>query len=116
MTWQVCLKPSVKVSTFGVDRHRVPNLGDRMDKLEYTVTRGKRAGITLTPHRFEDGYFRAHKTNSRNDPEGTRVRTEQELVELARQGYHVRMSNPDAGHAPSTVKPDIASAGRFDAA
>lgn len=76
-------------------------------KLHYIVTRGKRAGTVLSPHRYEDGYFQAHKTNSRNDPDGKRVRTEAELVELVRVGYHVRMSNPAAGHAPSTVKPEI---------
>lgn len=77
------------------------------EKLRYTVSRGKRAGIVLTPHLFEDGYFRAHKTNSRNDPEGKRVKTEAELVDLVRSGYHVRMSNLSHGHAPSTVKPEI---------
>lgn len=81
-----------------------------MPKLEYIVTRGRRAGVKLEPHRFEDGFFRAHKTNSRNDPEGKRVRTEDELVELVRLGYHVRMSNVVAGHAPSTVKPTIKAA------
>lgn len=81
-----------------------------MTKLEYTVVRGRRAGVKLTPHRYEDGFFRAHKTNSRNDPDGKHVRTEAELVALVRLGYHVRMSNPTAGHAPSTVKPVIVEA------
>lgn len=80
-----------------------------MSKLTYIVKRGKKAGITLTPHRFmeDGGHFRAHKTNSRNDPEGKYVKTETELIELVRQGYHVRMSNVAMGHAPSTVKPTI---------
>lgn len=77
------------------------------ERLRYVVKRGRRAGIELTPHLFEDGFFRAHKTNSRNDPEGKRVRTEGELVPLVRSGYHVRMSNLAKGHAPSTVKPEI---------
>ena len=77
------------------------------EKLTYVVARGKRAGTVLTPHLYEDGYFRAHKTNSRNDPEGKRVKTVRELVDLVRSGYHVRMSNPERGHAPSTVKPEI---------
>lgn len=76
-------------------------------KITYTVKRGKNAGIILTPHRYEDGTFLAHKTNSRNDPEGKRVRSEAELIGLIRQGYHVRMSNVSAAHAPSTVKPDM---------
>lgn len=77
------------------------------DKLQYMISRGKRIGTTLAPHRYEDGYFLAHKTNSRNDPEGRRVKSESELVELVRLGYHVRMSNVRAGHPPSTVKPEI---------
>lgn len=74
------------------------------EKLHYMIARGKRAGTVLTPHRFEGGYFQAHKTNSRNDPEGQRVKSESELVRL---GYHVRMSNVVASHPPSTVKPEI---------
>ena len=75
-------------------------------KIAYTVKRGKNVGIVLTPHRYEDGMFLAYKTNSRNDPDGRRVRTEAELVELITRGYHVRMSNMGAGHPPSTVRPD----------
>jgi hypothetical protein len=75
-------------------------------KITYAVKRGKNVGVVLTPHRYEDGMFRTHKTNSRNDPEGRRVRTEAELVELITRGYHVRMSNMTAGFAPSTVRPD----------
>ena len=77
-----------------------------MMKISHTGQRGKNAGIVLAPHRYEDGMFRAHKTNSRNDPEGKRVRTEAELLELIANGYCVRMSNMTAGHAPSTVRPD----------
>ena len=79
------------------------------EKLEYIVVRGKNAGIVLLPHRFEDGLFRAHRTNSRNDPEGQRVATESELIDLVKSGYHVRMSNMSKRHAPSTVKPKIVS-------
>lgn len=75
-------------------------------QITYTVKRGKSLGVVLTPHRYEDGMYMTHKTNSRNDPEGRRVRTEAELVELIAKGYHVRMSNTAAGHAPSTVRPD----------
>ena len=74
-------------------------------KINYTVKRGKNVGLVLTPHRYEDGMFLAHKTNSRNDPEGRRVSSEAALLDLVKQGYHVRMSNVRAGHAPSTVKP-----------
>lgn len=76
-------------------------------RLRYVVARGKNRGAVLTPHWYEEGYFQAHKTNSRNDPAGKRVKTESELVDLVRSGYHVRMSNPKKGHAPSTVKPEI---------
>lgn len=81
-----------------------------MSRLIYIVKRGKNTGAQLRPHWFADagGYFQAHKTNSRNDPEGRRVRTESDLIELVRLGYHVRMSNMVIGHNPSTVKPTIA--------
>jgi hypothetical protein len=81
-----------------------------MSQLIYIVKRGKNTGAQLQPHWFTDsgGYFQAHKTNSRNDPEGRRVRTESDLIELVRLGYHVRMSNTAIGHSPSTVKPTIA--------
>jgi hypothetical protein len=79
-----------------------------MPTLTYTVARGRRAGVVLTPHLFADGFYRAHMTNSRNDPEGRRVKSIGELIELVCAGYHVRMSNLAAGHAPSTVKPEVA--------
>ena len=78
-----------------------------MPKLRYIVLRGRNAGVELSPHLYEDGFFHAHKTNSRNDPEGKQVKTEAELIDLVRSGYHVRMSNLQKGHAPSTVKPEI---------
>ncbi len=76
-------------------------------KIQYAVSRGKNVGVVLTPHRYGDGYFQAHKGNSRTDPGGVRVKTEMELMDLVRQGYHVSMSNAAARHAPSTVRPDI---------
>lgn len=75
-------------------------------KIIYTVKRGKNVGVVLTPHRYKDGMFLAHKTNSRNDPEGRRAHSEEELFEYIRLGYRVRMSNMAKGHAPSTVQPD----------
>jgi hypothetical protein len=78
-----------------------------VEKLRYVVARGIKAGTVLSPHQYEDGYFQAHKTNSRNDPVGKRVVSEVELIELVRLGYHVRMSNTGVGHPPSTVKPKI---------
>lgn len=75
------------------------------EKLMYRVSRGKDRGMVLRPHKYQDGCFRAHKTDSKNDPDGREVATEAELIDLVREGYHVRMSCP--GHAPSTVKPDI---------
>lgn len=80
-----------------------------MSQLIHIVKRGKNIGALLRPHWFTDagGYFLAHKTNSRNDPEGRRVRTESDLIELVRLGYHARMSNMAIGHHSSTVKPTI---------
>lgn len=77
------------------------------EKLHYVVSRGIKEGTVLSPHRYDDGYFQAYKTNSRNDPVGKRVKSEIELIQLVRLGYHVRMSNTGAGHSPSTVKPEI---------
>lgn len=97
-------------TTWLIDVYRQPNTTPfPMSKLTYNVKRGKNTGTKLAPHWYTDGggYFLAHKTNSRNDPEGKRVTTEAELIELVRQGYHVRMSNMAKGHAPSTVKPTI---------
>ena len=74
-------------------------------KITYTVKSGRNVGVILTPHRYGDGTFRAHKTNSRSDPQGRRVKTKAELAALIADGYHVRMSNMTAGHAPSTVRP-----------
>ena len=77
------------------------------ERLRYVVTRGRNAGVELTPHLYGDGYFRAHGTNSQNDPVAKRVRTEDDLILLVRAGYHVRMSNTARDHPPSTVKPEI---------
>lgn len=77
------------------------------EKLIYVVLRGKNTGIELTPHKYADGTFKAYKTSSRNDPNGKSVSTESELISLVRYGYHIRMSNIDFGHSPSTVKPNI---------
>lgn len=79
---------------------------EKNSTLQYTVKRGKNIGIVLRPHQYKDGYYQAYKTNSRNDPNGKRVKTDYELYQLASKGYHIRMSNIKAGHAPSTVKPD----------
>lgn len=80
-----------------------------MSKITYTVKRGRNAGLVLSPHRYEGGFFQLHKTNSRTDPEGKQVRTEAEIIDLVRLGYHVRMSNMAAGHPPSTVQPTISA-------
>lgn len=81
--------------------------GKMREVLLYPVTKRSKTGIVLFPHKYKDGFFKAYKTNSRNDPEGKVVRTELELIALVRSGYHVRMSNIEEGHAPSTVKPRI---------
>jgi hypothetical protein len=80
------------------------------EKLQYVVSRGKNKGIFLSPHRYEDSFFRAHKTHSRKDQSGKQVKTEEELIALVRLGFYVRMSNRDVGHPPSTVKPEIVKA------
>ncbi|AVY93518.1 MULTISPECIES: hypothetical protein [Microvirgula] len=67
------------------------------EKLRHIVRRGKAIGTVLTPHRFRDGLLAASPTHLERD--FVRVRSERELVELARQGLKILMSNPKVpGH------------------
>jgi hypothetical protein len=74
-----------------------------MQKLTYTVTRGKAAGTVLTPHLHSDGSFVVSKTRFEKDY--TRVNQESDLPAWVTQGYSVRMSNPSAGCPPSLIAP-----------
>ena len=76
-----------------------------MTQLRYFTKRGKAIGTELRPHRHEDGSYVASKTRFEKDY--VRVRRESELSALVRQGYKVRMSNPncEAHRAPSLVIP-----------
>jgi hypothetical protein len=75
--------------------------------LQYRVSRGTAIGTCLYPHLHEDGFYVASRTRFEKDY--IRVRTLPELVQLARQGYKIRMSNrTHPNHrAPSLVIPKI---------
>jgi hypothetical protein len=75
------------------------------DDLKFTVSRGKEVGVVLTPHRHEDGKYVASMTRFQVDY--VRVETVRELRILAKQGFSIRMSNPDSENhrSPSLIAP-----------
>lgn len=76
-----------------------------MNKLRYTVKRGKAAGTVLTPHLHEGGHFVVSKTRFKVDY--IYERDEARLVEWIAKGYSVRMSKPDSKthRSPSLISP-----------
>ena len=59
----------------------------------------------LFPHRQEDGTYIASKT--KNESDYVRVRTLAELIEYHKNGYSIRMSNPqDPRRGPSLIISD----------
>ena len=71
--------------------------------LFFVVSRGKNAGIRLTPHRFKDGTY--HVLRRKGD-EPVQVKTEEEIQRYLDRGYLLRMSNRQEGHPPSGIMPD----------
>jgi hypothetical protein len=71
----------------------------------YLVRRGEEQGTELLPHRHEDGMYVASLTRFERDY--IRVGTLRELAILVRQGFSIRMSNPDSTKhkAPSLIAP-----------
>ncbi len=68
--------------------------------LRYTVRFGQDKGLTLTPHRYKDGY-RASKTKfGPHEP----VNTEEELVPYLQRGWSIRMSAKN--YRPSLITPE----------
>lgn len=65
-----------------------------MSKLTHTIHSGKKTDATVMPHWFleDGGHLRAHKTKSRNGPEGKRVKLEAKLIELVQLGDLLRIS------------------------
>lgn len=76
-----------------------------MAKIYSVVRRGKAVGTTLTPHLYTGNYFIVSKTRFKSDY--VRVPNESQLLSYIRQGFSVRMSNPDvANHrSPSLIAP-----------
>ena len=73
--------------------------------LTYIVTRGEELGISLSPHRHEDGKYVASMTRFEQDY--VRVESIRELGILVTQGFSIRMSNPQSKshRAPSLISP-----------
>lgn len=71
--------------------------------LEAHVQRGKEAGIALRPHRYADGTYVASETRFKRDY--LHVGSLDQLIELWRQGYRIRMSAPQSAHhrSPSLI-------------
>ncbi|RWM88949.1 MAG: hypothetical protein EOR84_25625 [Mesorhizobium sp.] len=78
----------------------VPKLG-----LHAFVSRGKRMGELLFPHKHEDGTYVVSKTRFEDDY--VRVGNESEILSWLEKGFGLRMSNPDKGiKAPSLIMPE----------
>lgn len=70
------------------------------------VNRGKEIGVTLNPHRYEDGnYVASHK---RFEADYVRVPSIAELITLWERGYKIRMSARDSNYhrSPSLIRTD----------
>jgi hypothetical protein len=70
--------------------------------LYYDIRFGKDMGVRLTPHRFRDWNFRASR--GKFGPHRF-VHAESELIQYIRQGWSIRMSNPQASCPPSLITP-----------
>ena len=72
--------------------------------LEATVRWGKVEGITLVPHKFGDGTYRASK--SKFGPH-QKVKAWEDLIPWMRRGYSIRMSPKDRAvqRGPSLIVP-----------
>jgi hypothetical protein len=75
------------------------------ESMAYVVRRGAEIGVTLSPHKHDDGSYVASKTRFERDY--IRVESLTKLVALAKAGYKVRMSARDSKkhRAPSLISP-----------
>lgn len=73
--------------------------------LKAFVQRGKEVGVALLPHRYGDGSYVVSK--SRYEEDYVRVDAIENLIDLWKQGYKIRMSAPDSDHhrSPSLIAP-----------
>jgi hypothetical protein len=71
--------------------------------LKAFVQRGKEVDVTLMPHRYADGCYVA--SQSRFEQDYVRVDTIEKLIDLWKQGYKIRMSDPESKHhrSPSLI-------------
>jgi hypothetical protein len=69
--------------------------------LTYTINKGLNQGKKLYPHRNKEGFYIASFTRFKKNY--VYVRTEEELLDLIKKGYKIRMSNPREGIPPSLV-------------
>jgi hypothetical protein len=71
--------------------------------LNTCVKRGKEIGVTLTPHRYEDGNYVASHERFKTDY--VRVPSLAELITLWERGYKIRMSAKDSNYhrSPSLI-------------
>jgi len=70
--------------------------------LYYDIRFGKHKGVRLTAHQFRDKTFRASR--GKFGPHEV-VYAESELTRYVRQGWSIRMSNPQASCPPSLITP-----------
>lgn len=77
--------------------------------LKAVVKRGKEFGVVLLPHQYADGSYVA--SQSRYERDYIRVTTIDELIELWKQGYKVRMSAPNSEYHRS---PSLIAAGAIE--
>lgn len=75
-------------------------------ELSCVVRRGRGAGTLLTPHRHGDGMYVVSLTRFARDY--VRVRDIEQVMDWARRGYNVRMSNAmsECHRSPCLVCPD----------
>lgn len=64
-----------------------------MKKLTAIVSKGKNKGTTVTPHRYQAGYFLVSKGGNTRDC-AQKVSHENELEAWIQRGYSIRMSGP----------------------
>lgn len=74
-----------------------------------SVNRGKEIGVTLNPHRYEDGNYVA--SHERFETDYVRVPSLAELITLWERGYKIRMSAKDSNYhrSPSLIAPESIS-------
>ena len=68
-----------------------------------TVSRGKKIGTRLLPHRFKDDRFHVHLGK---DGPYIPIADYRDIPSYLANGYSLQMSDRGRGHAPSLIKPE----------